>query len=114
MNAFSLRQNNSKAKRSYDKMPIDWVEGRMGIYLAVGQDVRTWRNLAKYFPVRPFLSVSKYILFYPIYQVTSEEGIKEFANPMYADFSEAKKRNLKVCYVINKAIAVHQVPPGSR
>lgn len=28
--------------------------------------------------------------------VTSEEGIKEFANPMYADFSEAKKRNLKL------------------
>ena len=107
MNAFSLRQNNSKAQRWYDKMPIDWVEGRMGIYLAVGQDVRTWRNLAKYFLVRPFPSVSKYILFYPIYQVTSEEGIKEFANPMYADFSEAKKRNLKVCYVINKAIAVH-------
>ena len=33
--------------------------------------------------------------------------MKEFANPMFADFSEDKKRNLKVCYVINKATAVH-------
>ena len=57
--------------------------------------------------VRRFPSANKYKLFYPIYQVTSEEGIKEFANPMYADFSEDKKRNLKVCYVINKATAVH-------
>ena len=50
-------------------MLIDWVKsGRMGKYLALGQDVRTslrsvrtpWPR-AKYFPIRPSHSVNKYI-----------------------------------------------------
>ena len=59
------------SKWSYDKMLIDWVRsGRMGKYLALGQEVRTSLRLvrtpwprAKYFPVRPSHSVNKYILF---------------------------------------------------
>ena len=53
-------------------MLIDWVRsGRTGKYLALGhgarsslRSVRTSWPRAKYFSVRPFYSVSKYILFF--------------------------------------------------
>ena len=65
------KREKGKARRSYNKMLIDWVRsGRTGKYLARGHGARTslrsvrtpWPR-AKYFPVRPSHSLNKYIIF---------------------------------------------------
>ena len=54
MNAFSLRQKNSKTQRSYDKMLIDWVRsGRTWRYLVLSLDARTSLRYSR--SVRPDL-----------------------------------------------------------
>ena len=54
MNAFSLRQKNSKTQRSYDKMLIDWVRsGRTWRYLVLSVDARTSLRYSR--SVRPDL-----------------------------------------------------------
>ena len=54
MNAFSLRQKNSKTQRSYDKMLIDWVRsGRKWRYLVLSLDARTSLRYSR--SVRPDL-----------------------------------------------------------
>ena len=54
MNAFSLRQKNSKTQRSYDKMLIDWVRlGWTWRYLVLSLDARTSLRYSR--SVRPDL-----------------------------------------------------------